>query len=90
MSTQDKPQRPNILLITTDQQRDPPGYESVELKAWRREGLKGVQSLRDTGVTFGRHYIMSAACTPSRSSYLTGHYPSLHGVTQTDGLGKSP
>jgi arylsulfatase A-like enzyme len=89
MSAQKNARRPNILIITTDQQRDPPGYESDELKAWRRNGLKGVQSLRDTGVTFGQHYIMSAACTPSRTSYLTGHYPSLHGVSQTDGLAKN-
>ena len=33
---------------------------------------------------------MSAACAPSRASLLTGQYPSLHGVTQTDGLSKSP
>ena len=32
MSTQNKPQRPNILLITTDQLRDPPDYESDEVK----------------------------------------------------------
>ena len=32
---------------------------------------------------------MSAACAPSRTSFLTGHYPSLHGVTQTDGLAKT-
>ena len=51
--------------------------------------LKGEQSLRDSGITFRQHYIMSAACTPSRASYLTGHYPSLHGVTQTDGISKS-
>jgi arylsulfatase A-like enzyme len=81
--------RPNILIITTDELRDPPGYESEEVKAWRRETLKGEQSLRDSGVTFGHHYIMSAACTPSRASYLTGQYPSMHGVTQTDGLAKS-
>lgn len=89
MSPQKKAKRPNILLITTDELRDPPGYETDEVKLWRRKALKGEQSLRDSGVTFGHHYIMSAACTPSRASYLTGQYPSVHGVTQTDGLAKS-
>jgi arylsulfatase A-like enzyme len=32
---------------------------------------------------------MAAACAPSRASLLTGQYPALHGVTQTDGLLKS-
>ena len=32
---------------------------------------------------------MAAACAPSRASLLTGQYPSLHGVTQTDGLAKA-
>jgi arylsulfatase A-like enzyme len=32
---------------------------------------------------------MATACAPSRASLLTGQYPSLHGVTQTDGLSKS-
>ena len=32
---------------------------------------------------------MATACAPSRASLLTGQYPSLHGVTQTDGLGKA-
>jgi arylsulfatase A-like enzyme len=90
MSSQKKANRPNILLITTDELRDPPGYETDEVKRWRKKVLKGEQSLRDGGITFGHHYIMSAACTPSRASYLTGQYPSMHGVTQTDGLAKSP
>ncbi len=32
---------------------------------------------------------MASACAPSRASLLTGQYPSLHGVTQTDGLAKA-
>src|SRR3954469_3120181 len=81
--------RPNVLVILTDQQQHPPPYESEELAAFRREHLAGVERLRQSGVSFPHHYPMSAASAPSRTSLLTGHYPSLHGVTQTDGIAKS-
>ena len=81
--------QPNILLILTDQQRFPPVYESEDLRRYRRETFRGEESLRETGISLDRHYTMSAACTPSRASLFTGQYPSLHGVTQTDGLGKA-
>ena len=48
-----------------------------------------MERLQQTGVSFRHHYPMSAACAPSRASLLTGQYPSLHGVTQTDGIAKS-
>ena len=79
----------NILVIMTDQLRHPTVYESDELRRFRREKLTAETSLRDSGVSFERHYAMSAACAPSRASIMTGQYPSLHGVTQTDGLAKS-
>jgi arylsulfatase A-like enzyme len=82
--------KPNILIILTDQQRNPPVYESAELRRFRREVLTAEESLRQSGISFERHYTMSTACTPSRASFLTGQYPSLHGVTQTDGLAKAP
>jgi arylsulfatase A-like enzyme len=78
--------RPNILVVLTDQLRYPPPYESEELAAWRREHTPGQERLRENGISFERHYPLAAACAPSRASLLTGHYPSLHGVTQTDGL----
>ncbi|MBJ7347147.1 MAG: sulfatase-like hydrolase/transferase [Thermoleophilaceae bacterium] len=81
--------RPNILVILTDQQRFPPPYESDETRQFRSEKCSGEESIRKDGISFNRHYVMSAACAPSRASLLTGHYPSLHGVTQTDGLSKS-
>jgi arylsulfatase A-like enzyme len=80
--------RPNVLVILTDQQRYPPPYESDELAEYRREHLPGVERLRQDGVSFRHHYPMAAACAPSRASLLTGQYPSVHGVTQTDGLAK--
>ena len=81
--------RPNILLILTDQLRATPPYETDELVKFRREQLTAETRLRDSGVSLDRHYIMSAACTPSRTSIFTGHYPSYHGITQTDGMAKS-
>ncbi len=82
--------KPNVLLILTDQLRYPPGYESEELARFRAEAMPGVERLRTTGVSFKHHYPMATACAPSRASLLTGQYPSLHGVTQTDGLAKTP
>jgi arylsulfatase A-like enzyme len=82
--------RPNVLLILTDQLRYPPAYESAGLARFRAETMPGVERLRREGVSFEHHYPMAAACAPSRASLLTGQYPSLHGVTQTDGLAKAP
>lgn len=81
--------RPNVLVILTDQLRQPPAYESAELARFRAETMPGVERLRQSGVSFLHHYPMAAACAPSRASLLTGQYPSLHGVTQTDGLAKT-
>ena len=81
--------RPNVLLVMTDQQRYPPVYERDEVRRFRRQHCVGAERLRENGVSFLRHYPMSAACAPSRASLLTGQYPSLHGVTQTDGLAKN-
>ncbi len=82
--------RPNVLVILTDQLRQPPPYESDELREFRREHCVGQERLRQSGVSFTHHYPMAIACAPSRASLLTGQYPSLHGVTQTDGLAKNP
>lgn len=81
--------RPNVLLIMTDQERYPPPYEFEALAGFRREHLPARTSLQDDGVSFHRHYVGSTACLPSRTTLFTGHYPSLHGGVQTDGLAKA-
>lgn len=81
--------RPNILVVLTDQLRYPPPYESEELRQYRHDRCVGQERLRQNGISFRYHYPMAAACAPSRASLLTGHYPSLHGVTQTDGIAKA-
>ncbi|MGV0837800.1 sulfatase-like hydrolase/transferase [Mycolicibacterium thermoresistibile] len=81
--------RPDIVIVMTDEERAAPPYESDDLRAWRHQTLAGRRWFDEHGVSFERHYTGSLACVPSRPTMFTGHYPDLHGVTQTDGLGKS-
>jgi len=80
--------RPDIVVLMTDQERAAPSYETASVAEWRREQLSGAQWFADNGVTFGRHYTGSLACVPSRPTLFTGQYPDVHGVSQTNGLGK--
>jgi arylsulfatase A-like enzyme len=81
-------ERWNFLIITTDEERYPPAYEDETVRRFRREHLHGVAALREHSLEMHRHYVASTACSPSRTSIYTGHYPSLHGVTQTSGMAK--
>ncbi len=80
--------KPDIVIIMTDEERAAPPYESEELGQWRDRVLDGRRWFDEHGVGFNRHYTGSLACVPSRPTLFTGHYPDVHGVTQTDGLGK--
>ena len=79
--------RPDVIILMTDQERAAPPYEPDEVRAWRRR-LTAAAWFEDHGVSFGRHYTGSIACVPSRPTLFTGQYPDVHGVTQTNGLGK--
>jgi len=84
-----KTSRPNIFIFMVDELRYPMTYDGAELRAWMDQYLVAQRLLRESGVDFRRHHTASTACAPSRTSIFTGQYPSLHGVTQTDGLAKS-
>ncbi len=81
--------RPDIVIILTDEERAIPPYESQALARWRDATLGGRRWFAQNGVSFERHYTGSLACAPSRPTLFTGQYPDVHGVTQTDGLGKA-
>ena len=78
--------RPDVVILMTDQERAAPSYEPPEIGAWRQS--LGAAWFDEHGVSFGRHYTGSLACVPSRPTLFTGQYPDVHGVTQTNGLGK--
>ncbi|WP_045518486.1 sulfatase family protein [Neobacillus niacini] len=67
--------RPNILLITSDQQH----WNTIG--AWNDEiSTPNLDRLVQEGTTFSRAYCPNPTCTPSRSSIITGMYPSQHGA----------
>jgi len=81
--------KPNILFLLVDEQRYPTVYESKALREFRATQLPAQTRLAQKGVSFERHYTASVACVPSRTSLTTGHYPSLHGASNTDGAAKA-
>ena len=67
--------RPNVLLITTDQQHwETLGAVNDELET------PNLDRLADEGTLFDRAYCPNPTCTPSRASMITGKAPSQHGA----------
>ncbi len=83
-----KGKKPNFLIFMVDEERYPPVYETEAVKAFRKKNLKAQEAMRKEGIEFHRHYAAATACSPSRASFYTGQYPSLHGVSQTTGAAK--
>ncbi len=70
-----EPSRPNILLITSDQQ-----HHSTLGAANSRIQTPALDRLAREGARFERAYCPNPTCTPTRASILTGMYPSQHGA----------
>lgn len=63
--------QPNIILITTDQERSPQHMGGVNVD----EILPTRARLRREGVSYENYYANASPCTPNRSLMLTGLYP---------------
>lgn len=79
--------RPNILIITTDQQ-------SADAMSCRMGGryLKtpAMDSLAASGTLFSRAYCANPLCIPSRTSMYSGRYPSETGIQTNDKITIDP
>ena len=71
--------RPNIVLITTDQERYPRHWP----ENWVLDNLPAHKRLMANGLTFRRFFCNAAMCSPSRATLFTGMHPAQHGVTRT-------
>jgi arylsulfatase len=77
----DEKTQPNIILITTDQQR----YDTVPPNAPSFMRTPHFEFLAREGVVFDRAYAESPVCVPSRVSIMTGQSALTHGM-----LGNEP
>ncbi|MHA6616546.1 sulfatase family protein [Pseudonocardia sp. DLS-67] len=68
--------RPNILVICTDQHR----YDAISTHPGSAAITPHLQELADSGAVFDGCYAPSPVCSPTRASMLTGRYPRSHGL----------
>jgi arylsulfatase len=65
---------PNILFITTDQQRS----DTIGCYGNHQIQTPHLDTLASESFVFENAYCTTAVCTPSRASYLTGQWPHKH------------
>ena len=68
--------RPNVLLIITDQQR----YGTLGCTGQDQIATPNIDRLAENGMLFERAFCTTPICTPSRASLLTGLFPHTHGL----------
>ncbi|MGM0377409.1 MAG: arylsulfatase [Bacteroidota bacterium] len=78
LADQNQPQRPNIMIIMTDDM----GYSDLGCYGGEIE-TPNIDGLAQQGIRFTQMY-NAARCCPSRASLLTGHYAQNAGI---DGMG---
>ena len=68
--------RPNVLLITTDQQR----YDTMGLSGVSHARTPNLDALAGRGAFFRNAFAQNPICIPSRACLMTGRYIHQHGV----------
>jgi arylsulfatase A-like enzyme len=69
-------ERPNILLLYTDQQR----WDALSANGNPDIQTPNLDRLAQEGVNLDRFFVQNAVCMPSRVSMLTGQYPATLGI----------
>lgn len=70
-------QRPNILILYTDQQR----WDALGVNGNSEIETPHLDRLAAAGVRFDHCFVQNPVCMPSRVSFLTGQYPSTLGLS---------
>ena len=78
-------QRPNIILIITDQQR----FDTIGALGCPYVDTPNLDRLVDRGVTFSNVYGNAPVCAPARASLFSGLSPHHTGIQRNDALWES-
>ncbi len=68
--------RPNIIFITTDQQR----FDTIHALGAEHMDTPNLDRLVNEGVSFTNSHVTAPSCAPSRASLFTGYYPHTTGI----------
>ena len=68
--------RPNVVFITTDQQR----FDTIQALGADHMDTPNLDRLANEGVSFTDCHITAPSCAPSRASLFTGYYPHTTGI----------
>lgn len=70
------PDRPNLLVVMTDQQK------ATAIRMYSALGIEtpNMERLAQRGIRFDRCYTPHPLCVPARVSFWTGRYPHQHGA----------
>jgi N-acetylgalactosamine-6-sulfatase len=68
--------RPNVIFIFGDDW----GWGDLGCYGHRDIKTPNLDRLAKEGVLFTQFYVNSAVCSPSKASFMTGHFPARHGI----------
>lgn len=70
-------QRPNVLVLYTDQQR----WDTLGAAGNPEIITPNLDRLAASRTMFSHHFVQNPVCMPSRASFLSGRYPATLGIT---------
>lgn len=69
-------ERPDFLVIMTDQHR----WDWLGCNGHPVVRTPNIDSIAARGTSFDQYFVAAPVCMPNRASFLTGRYPSVHGL----------
>jgi len=78
MAKDDAPSRPNVIFFFTDDQ----GWQDLSCQGHPCLKTPNFDRLAREGTRFEQFYSCASVCSPSRTAFMTGHYPARHRIHQ--------